>query len=72
MDVTARIKAYTATLMEKLKQAVSEIQETKIPDKPSVQTENLPHIISLETPVRKGSFFEIDSKDCLKTREYKK
>jgi hypothetical protein len=72
MDVTARIKAYTATLMEKLKQAVSEIQETKIPDKPPVQTENLPHIISLETPVRKGSFFEIDSKDCLKTTEYKK
>jgi hypothetical protein len=72
MDVTARIKAYTAFLMEKLKQAVSEIQQTKIPDKPSVQTENLPNIISLETPGRKGSFFEIDSKDCLKTTEYKK
>jgi hypothetical protein len=72
MDVTSRIKAYTAILMEKLKQAVSEIQETKIPDKPVVQTENLPHIICLETPVRKGSFFEIDSKDCLKTTEYKK
>jgi|LauGreDrversion4_2_1035121.scaffolds.fasta_scaffold503208_1 hypothetical protein len=72
MDVTARIKSYTAMLLEKLKEAVYEIQETKIPDKPVVQTENLPHIISLETPVRKGSFFEIDSKDCLKTTEYKK
>jgi hypothetical protein len=67
MDVTARIKSYTSMLLEKLKQAVYEIQ-----DKPVVQTENLPHIISLETPVRKGSFFEIDSKDCLKTTEYKK
>jgi hypothetical protein len=72
MDVTARIKAYTAMLLEKFKEAVSQIQETKIPDKPVVQIENLPHIISLETPVRKGSFFEIDSKDCLKTTEYKK
>jgi hypothetical protein len=72
MDVTARIKSYTAMLLEKLKEAVYKIQETKIPDKPVVQTENLPHIISLETPVRKGSFFEIDSKDCLKTTEYKK
>ena len=59
-------------LMEKLKEAISEIQETNIPDKPVLQTENLPHIISLETPVRKGSFFEIDSKDCLKTTDYKK
>ena len=67
MDVTARIKAYTAMLLEKFKEAVSQIQ-----DKPVVQIENLPHIISLETPVRKGSFFEIDSKDCLKTTEYKK
>ena len=72
MDVTSRIKAYTAMLMEKLKEAVSEIQETKIPHKPVVQTENLPHIICLETPVLKGSFFEIDSTDCLKTTEYKK
>ena len=67
MDVTARIKSYTVMLLEKLKQAVYEIQ-----DKPVVQTENLPHIICLETPVRKGSFFEIDSKHCLKTTEYKK
>jgi hypothetical protein len=59
-------------LLEKFKEAVYQIQETKIPDKPVVQTENLPHIISLETPIRKGSFFEIDSKDCLKTTEYKK
>ena len=72
MDVTSRIKAYTAMLMEKLKEAVSRIQEPDAPDKPLVQTENLPHIICLETPVRKGSFFEIDSKDCLKTTEYKK
>ena len=72
MDVTARIKSYTAMLLEKLKEAVYEIQETKIPDKPVLETENLPHIISLETPVRKGSFFEIDSKDCLKTTDYKK
>jgi hypothetical protein len=72
MDVTSRIKAYTTMLLEKFKQAVSEIQETKIPDKPVLETENLPHIISLETPVRKGSFFEIDSKDCLKTTDYKK